>query len=515
MAEEDNKSPDNKPTGPDFTQGIALASLDEHGMLLGRAGRDAVLLVRRGPEVFALSPQCTHYHGPLAEGLVVGTSLRCPWHHACFDLKTGEALTAPAFDPLDCWKVEQQDGMVFVREKLPRPIPKSRQTQTTPGRIVIAGGGAAGFAAAEMLRRLDFSGEIIMVSEDATAPVDRPNLSKDYLAGSAPEEWVPLRPDEFYAKKGIELRLGMRIGSVNPRDRLVVLADGSSVSYDRLLLATGAEPVRLALPGASDSKVFTLRSLADCRAIIARAATARRVLVIGASFIGLEAAASLRTRGLEVHVVAPEARPMERILGPQFGDLIRALHEEKGVNFHLQNTVSAFENNRVRLKDGTAFDADFAVMGTGVRPRIELAESAGLALDRGVAVNSHLETSAPGIYAAGDIARWPDAHSSQAIRVEHWVVATRQGQTAARNMLGRSEQFSAVPFFWSQHYDLSINYVGHAESWDELVVEGDLKAKDGLVRLRRAGRTMAVASLFRDLENLQAEAVMEQVHPPP
>ena len=292
MPEEDDKT-----RGPDFTKGIALASLAENGMLAGHAGEDDVLLVRRGVDVFAVSPQCTHYHGPLADGLVVGGTLRCPWHHACFDLRTGEALHAPAFDPLACWRVEQQDGMVFVREKMAKVKSSSHATQKAPGRIVIAGGGAAGFAAAEMLRRLAYPGEIIMLSDDADPPVDRPNLSKDYLAGSAPEEWVPLRPDDYYAQNGIDLRLGVPIGALNPRDREVVLADGSTVAYDRLLLATGAEPVRLPLPGAAPSDVFTLRSLADCRGIIARAQAARRVLVIGASFIGLEVAASLRTRG--------------------------------------------------------------------------------------------------------------------------------------------------------------------------------------------------------------------------
>jgi NADPH-dependent 2,4-dienoyl-CoA reductase/sulfur reductase-like enzyme/nitrite reductase/ring-hydroxylating ferredoxin subunit len=504
---------ESKPKGPDFTIGIARASLPENGMLAGHAGEDDVLLVRRGDDVFALSPHCTHYHGPLADGLVVGMTLRCPWHHACFDLLSGEAVHAPAFDPLDRWKVETQSGMIFVREKLPKQKPKLHATDKV-GKIVIAGGGAAGFAASEMLRRLGHQGEIIMISDDTAAPVDRPNLSKDYLAGSAPEEWVPLRPDAWYAEKGIDLRLGTRIAALNPRDRQVVLEDGGAVGYDRLLLATGAEPVRIPVPGAAPSDLFTLRSLADCRQIIARAGTVSSVLVIGASFIGLEVAAALRTRGLDVHVVAPEARPMERMLGPAFGDLIRALHEEKGVHFHLQNTVRAFENGRATLESGAAFDADFAVMGTGVRPRIALAQSAGLALDRGVAVNSHLETSAPDIYAAGDIARWPDRHSGEAIRVEHWVVATRQGQTAARNMLGDREEFTTVPFFWSQHYDVPINYVGHAESWDELAVEGDLRAKDGLVRLRRGGRTLAVASVFRDLESLQAEAVMEQVAAP-
>ncbi|HEX4269936.1 MAG TPA: FAD-dependent oxidoreductase [Rhizomicrobium sp.] len=505
---------DGTPKGPDFTKGVMLGAFPENGMLAGHVGGDEVLLVRRGTEVFAVSAHCTHYHGPLVEGVVTGTSLRCPWHHACFDLRSGEALRAPAFDPLTCWKVEQQDGTVFVRERLTQSKAQSRGTSKAPGRIVIAGGGAAGFAAAEMLRRLDYAGDIVMVSDDVAPPVDRPNLSKDYLAGSAPEEWVPLRPADFYAENGIDLRRGARIGAIDPRGRQVILADGGRVAYDRLLLATGAEPVRLDLPGASPADVFTLRSLADCRAIIARVATARRVLVIGASFIGLEVAASLRTRGLDVHVVAPEARPMERILGPQLGDVIRTLHQDKGVHFHLQNTAAAFESGRATLKDGTVLDADFVVMGVGVRPRVELAASAGLALDRGVTVNNHLQTSAPDIYAAGDIARWPDRHSGAAIQVEHWVVATRQGQTAARNMIGLGEEFAAVPFFWSQHYDMSINYVGHAESWDALVVEGDLAARDGLVRFRRGGRTLAVASLFRDRESLEAEIAMEQGHAP-
>jgi len=505
MAEENAK-----PTGPDFTKGIALASLPVDSMLVGHVGEEEVLLVRTKADVFALAAHCTHYHGPLADGLVVDGTVRCPWHHACFDLHSGEALRAPAFEPLACWRVEQQDGSIFVRERLPKSKPKSRGTGKTPGKVVIAGGGAAGFAAAEMLRRLDYQGEVIMLSDDSAPPVDRPNLSKDYLAGSAPEEWVPLRPDAYYAENGIDLRLDARIGAVDPKAREVVLVDGGTIAYDRLLLATGAEPVRLTLPGATPADALTLRSLSDSRQIIARAQTASRVLVVGASFIGLEVAASLRARGLEVHVVAPETRPMEKVLGPQLGDVIRTLHEEKGVQFHLGNTVVSFEAGHVTLKDGTRLEADFAVVGVGVRPRIQLAEAAGLALDRGVVVNSYLQTSAPDIYAAGDIARWPDRHSGASIRVEHWVVATRQGQTAARNMLGFGDEFTAVPFFWSQHYDVSINYVGHAESWDELAIEGDLLARDGLVRFRRGGNTLAVASLFRDIESLKAEVSMEQ-----
>jgi NADPH-dependent 2,4-dienoyl-CoA reductase/sulfur reductase-like enzyme/nitrite reductase/ring-hydroxylating ferredoxin subunit len=501
-----------EPSGPDLTIGIAQHEIADGGKVLGHVGDEDVLLVRRGAEFFAVGAHCTHYHGPLAEGLVVDDSIRCPWHHARFDLRTGEASSAPALSPIACWSVEQHSGKIFVREKRAQPEPKARRKPagTAPDKIVIIGGGAAGFAAAEMLRRMQYGGSVVMLSNDDAPPVDRPNLSKDYLAGTAPEDWVPLRPDGFYSDNDIDLRLEVNVSAIDARSREVTLADASKVPYDRLLLATGAEPVRLSIPGADQPHVRTLRSLADSRAIIERAKTARRVVVMGASFIGLEVAASLRAREIEVHVVAPDKLPMERILGPQMGNFVRALHEEHGVVFHLEDTAKAIEGKQVQLTSGGRIETDLVVVGIGVRPRITLAEKAGLAVDRGVVVNAYLETSAPGIFAAGDIARWPDPHSGEEIRIEHWVVAERQGQTAARNMLGQREKFAAVPFFWSQHYDIPINYVGHAEKWNELIVEGDIPGKDCMLRFKRNGRTLAAASIFRDLESLQIEASMER-----
>src|ERR1700744_5483042 len=349
-----------------------------------------------------------------------------------------------------------------------------------------------------------------MLSSDAASPIDRPNLSKDYLAGSAPEDWMPLRPDSFYAESGIDIRLNKAVPGMAAEARQFTVAGGGFIPYDRLLLATGAEPVRLPIPGADSPHVHTLRSLADCRAIIENTSDARRAVVIGASFIGLEVAAALRARDIEVHVVAPEQRPMERILGPDMGDFVRALHEEHGVVFHLGDSVTAIDGKRATLKSGGSLEADLVVVGVGVRPRLALAEQAGLTIDRGVTVNAYLETSAPGIYAAGDVARWPDPHSKKNTRVEHWAVAQRQGQTAARNMLGLREAFDAVPFFWSQHYDVPINYVGHAESWDEIAIDGDIKGRDCLLRYKRKGLVRVVDEIYRDVESLKAELAMEQ-----
>src|SRR6185312_12602439 len=500
---------DAKPSGPDLSEGIALSAFPDSGMLTGHVGGDEVLLVRRGEEIFAIAPHCTHYHGPLAEGLVVDGTVRCPWHHACFDLRTGDAIRAPAFNALDVWQVEQRDGRVFVGKKRERPAVKVAKPDH-PAKVVIVGGGAAGFAAAEMLRRQDYRGGIVMLSNEAAAPVDRPNLSKDYLAGSAPEDWLPLRPDDFYTAAKIDLRLNTEVTSIDVNARHVVTSGGETIPYDRLLLATGAEPVRLPIPGADQPHVHVLRSLADSRAIIALADGAKRAVVIGASFIGLEAAASLRARNIEVHVVGLEQRPMERVLGPEMGDFVRALHEEHGVIFHLGDTVTAIDGKRATLKSGGAIEADIVVVGVGVRFRLVLVEKAGLVIDRGVIVNAYLETSVSGIYAAGDMARWPDPHSGESIRVEHWVVAERQGQTAARNMLGQEERFDAVPFFWSQHYDVPINYVGHAEKWDEIVVDGDIAGRDCLLQYKSRGRVLAVASIYRDAASLEAELAMER-----
>jgi len=493
--------------GPDLAEGISSEELREGAPVVGHFQGESVLLVRRGVEVLAIGNACSHYGAPLDEGLVVGDTVRCPWHHACFSLRTGEPVRPPALSPASCYQLERAGNRVRVVAK--QDATPARTPAAPPSSVVIIGTGAAGHAAAEMLRREGFTGSITLVGADPALPYDRPNLSKDYLAGNAPEEWIPLRAPEFYRDKHIDLLVGARVTSVDAKARIVTLEDGRRLPFATLLLATGAHARRLPIPGAELDHVFTVRSLADSRALIEKAKTSKQAVVIGAGFIGLEVAASLRARGLPVRLVAPEARPLERILGPELGDMIQAVHESHGVVFHLGQTPATIDNARVTLTDRTELAADLVVIGAGVAPETELAAGAGLEIDRGVKVSAYLETSAPGIFAAGDIARWPDPHTGESIRVEHWAVAQAQGQTAARNMLGAHEPFDVVPFFWSAHFDLTIAYVGHAEGWDQIRVDGDPKAHDCRVEYWKGGKRLAVATVGRDRESLMAEAEME------
>jgi NADPH-dependent 2,4-dienoyl-CoA reductase/sulfur reductase-like enzyme/nitrite reductase/ring-hydroxylating ferredoxin subunit len=522
-------------SGPDLAQGVSLAEVgggtgdaaagagagatgSATGCLLGHTGGEPVLLVRVGDEVFAIAAHCTHYGGPLAEGLLVGDTVRCPWHHACFSLRTGEPLRAPALNPVTRYRVERQGDRVVVREKLPPATPAA--TTGGPESVVIVGAGAAGNAAAQRLRREGYAGRITLIGGDESPPYDRPNLSKDYLAGNAPEEWIPLHPRELYDERRIELRTGTRVLSIDPRARTVTLAGGATLPWGALLLATGAEPVRLDLPGGDLPHVRYLRTLADSRAIVAHVerllatpATPRAV-VLGGSFIGLEVAASLRARKLEVTVVERDELPLARIMGREIGEFVRALHEEHGVAFRFGRRAAAIDAGTVTLDSGERLPAELVVIGVGVRPVVGLAEAAGLAVDGGVLVDEYLQTSAPGIYAAGDIARWPDPHSGERLRIEHWVVAERQGQTAAANILGRRERFDAVPFFWSQHYDVRISWVGHSPSpaagGVEIEVSGSLAARDAAVTFRAGSRVRAVATIFRDRQSLEAELALER-----
>lgn len=493
------------PTGPELQDGVPASAVPEGGMLRCRVGDEPALLLRRGGEFFAVAAGCSHYGAPLADGAFIGETLRCPWHHACFDVRTGEAVGPPALRPIETWNVVADGEQVRVTGK--RSLPQAPTGVSGPSSVVIIGAGAAGDATAEMLRRLGYAGPITLLGrDDEGLPVDRPNLSKDYLDGSAPEEWVPLRTAAFYTEQRIELRPGAEVVRIDPAAHQVTLAAGQTLGYGALVLATGSSPIRLDLPGAQLPHVHVLRTLADSRAVIAGAASAKHAVVLGSSFIALEVAASLRKRGLAVHVVSPDQAPLARILGAEVGAFVRSLHEEHGVVFHLGRRPRAIDASTVTLDDDSTIPAELVVMGVGVRPNVSLAEGAGLAVENGILVDRQLRTSAPDVYAAGDVARYPTAAGD--VRIEHWAVAQRQGQAVAQALFGRTPDLSFVPFFWSQHYDVPINYVGHAEAWDEVTIAGSLAARDATIAYRQGGRIVAVATVYRDVANLEAEEAL-------
>ncbi len=490
-------------SGPDLTAGVSLAELEEGRPLLGHVGEEAVMLVRRGERVLAVGSTCTHYGGPLAEGLVEGSTVRCPWHHACFDLETGMAR-GPALQPITCYSVAIEGGKVRVGDKLPAP---KRRPKLDPKSIVLVGAGAAAAACADRLRGLGYDGPVTMLgAEGPPGPVDRPNLSKDYLAGAAPEEWVALGGEDRWRELSIELRADDPVLAIDAAARVARTRSGKSLAYEALLLATGAEPVRPEIPGLESARTFTLRSVADARAIIAAAEKGGRALVVGAGFIGLEAAASLTKRGVEVTVVAPGALPLQRALGPEIGKLLRQVHEAAGVRFLLGRRVTGFSGRRATLSDGAVVEADFVLLGLGVKPRLELAKTAGLAIDGGVLVDSQLKTSVSGIWAAGDIAAYDDAISGQRQRIEHWAVAERQGQAVAASMLGEGVAYRDVPFFWTAQHDVTVSYVGTAPAWDEVRIKGSLEARQAIVGYLSKGRVLAVATVGNDGAALVAEA---------
>ena len=492
--------------GPDLGQGIDEASIPETGMLLGHCGGEAVLLIRRGERFVAVGASCPHYGAPLVEGALVGDELHCPWHHAAFNLETG-AASAPSLNPLPCWNIERRGGQIFVtsRKSLPKPRPASNGVR----RIVIVGGGAAGNAAAETLRREGFDGELTVLSADLDLPYDKPNLSKDFLAGNAQEEWIPLRSEDFYREEAIDFKLGTRVVRIDPAAGRLMTSTNETFAFDRCLLATGTVPRRLSVVGSELPHVHYLRTLSDCLRLIARLGQSRAAVVVGSGFIGLEVAASLRARGLAVRIVTPDVAPLVRVVGPELGAFFRKMHEDNGVIFHLGRQVAHIAQDSVTLDDGTNLKADLVVVGIGVQSELAMAEAAGIRLaGGGVEVSRQLETNVSGIYAAGDIAYWPEPRSGSRARIEHWAVAGRQGQVAARNMLGRGEDYRVVPFFWTMQFGTGLSYVGHAPAWDETRVSGSIAACDATVAFLTRGRVLAVATLGRESVSLEAEAAL-------
>ncbi len=473
---------------------IRVEELADGAMIAGKVGDEDVLLARRGDEFFAVSAHCTHYHGPLAEGLMVGGTVRCPWHHACFDLRTGSAIGAPALRPLNTYEVVR-DGDVVRVSGGQAILPVQDRQDCLSSTIVVLGAGAAGSFAASELRRLGFSGKVTLLTREDRLPYDKPNLSKDYLAGKAPAEWIPLLTQEEYAERNIDLRLTANVDSIDAQRR-EIRVNGETLQYDKLILATGSSPRKLD----TAAPVHYLRTWNDADALRAATENAKKAVIIGASFIGLEAAASLRERGVEVTVIGMEEHPLEKILGTEVGAFIRKIHENHGVRFRLGRRPTEVRGDAVVLDDGTTEECDVVIAGIGVELNLELAQRVGLNIDRRIVVDDYLQTSDPNIFAAGDIAS----------RSEHWVHAGRMGQAAARNAMGLRERFAHVPFFWSQHYELVFAYVGFAARADDVQLFGSLDDTNAAAVYREDGRVTAVVTLFRDDVSLAVEAAMER-----
>ncbi len=494
----------------DLGKGVPAAALDDDTPVAGSFGGENVIVVRHRGNLCAFAGTCTHQGAPLETGLVIDGTIRCPWHHARFSLEDGEAVAAPAFAPLAKFVVVEEDGVVTVtgKDEHSRPTPSAASI----GKIVIVGGGAAGHACADMLARSGLGGDVTILSDDADAPYDRTACSKDYLAGDA------TRADTALPKPGLgrgpapEIRTGVNVTAIDVSGHAVLAGDQDRIPYDILVLATGATPTMPDMVRADMPNVHVLRTLADADTLIAAAKEAKRAIVLGASFIGLEAAASLTQAGLAVTVIARDDVPLAKVAGPEVGAFVQALHEKKGVTFRLGRELSQFDGRTAVLDDGSQIEGDLLVVGVGVEPRIDLAKAAGLTIaDKeaggGVSVDAQLRTSADGIYAIGDIASYPDPRLGHPVRVEHWVHAQRQGQWLARSLLGEATGgYGDTPFFWSGHYDTSLHYVGHVAKPDDRRIEGDVSEGDFAVFLKEAGEDQAVLTCGRDTIALEKEA---------
>lgn len=483
-----------------------LSEINDGEMKQVQAGDTPVLLARVGGKCYAVGAYCTHYGAPLADGALSGNRIVCPWHHACFNARTGDMEEPPALDSLPNYTVRIEGDDIFVDVSDPGVDRRTPEMTKHDGKedqrvFVILGGGAAGYMAAQTLREDNFRGRILMITQENRTPYDRPNLSKDYLHGHADPEWMPLRPDDFFQKYDIEILLGKEATKVDAKEKVVTFADGTDVKYDSLLLATGGVPRKLDIEGSDLKNIFVLRSFDNADSIIAAAKDAKRAVVIGASFIGMEAAFSLRERGLSVTVIAPDKVPFEKTLGTDIGNLFQRVHEAKGVEFRLGSHVERFEGDgnvqSVVLASGDRVETDVVLVGVGVMPATGFLEGLPMERDGGINVDTHLCVS-DGIFAAGDVAFFPDSRTGDRMRIEHWRTALQQGRVAAHNMAGKPTVFTEVPFFWTTQFDVTLNYVGHAHGWDEIITNGRVTDKDFLEFYVKDGRVTAVAGMNHD-----------------
>jgi apoptosis-inducing factor 3 len=494
----------------------AESELTEGVPRLVQAGEESVYLVRLSGAIYAVGHECTHYQGKLVDGVLIGREVVCPSHNARFDVTTGRMLIPPALNDLPVYPVKVEGGQVLLGPAVKPKFPRAEGTDART--FLIVGAGAAGNMAAETLRREGFAGRIVLVTAEAERPYDRPNLSKDFITGKAKPEWIPLRGAKFYENQGIELLTGKRVTALDPRKKIVAFEGGQTLAFDKALLATGGTPRKLPIPGAKTECCMALRSWADARTLLAAVESAKSAAIIGAGFIGMELASSLRDRGLEVHVVAPEALPLAHVLGDRIASFLKKRHQENGVTFHLGKTPTQVSgtlgSKSVVLSDGTHLAVGLVVFGLGIQPAVDYLAGTDLVSGGGVPVNSRLETRFPGIFAAGDIAIVPDP-SGEPHRIEHWVVAERQGQHAARAMLDRAGDYAQVPYFWTKQAGVSVKYVGVAREWERIVYRGEVETGKFTAGFYRKDTLLAAAGGGKSKDIIAIEEIMRRRIPLP
>jgi NADPH-dependent 2,4-dienoyl-CoA reductase/sulfur reductase-like enzyme/nitrite reductase/ring-hydroxylating ferredoxin subunit len=483
-----------------------ITDLQDGDMKEVEVGGLKILLTRLDGTFFAIGGECSHYGGPLAEGVLSGMHVTCPWHQARFHIKTGELASPPALDSMARFETRVEGDKVFVilPEKASGTVPPAmvkRNAEADSRLFVILGGGAAGNAAAQKLRQVAYQGRILLVSRESRVPYDRTTLSKGYLSGDMEAASLPLRTEAFYREADIELMLGKKVSQVNTASKTIIFDYGESLAYDALLVATGGQPRELDIPGAGLDNVFTLRTPEDADRIMKAATQNPEVVVVGTGFIGMETAAALRKRGLTVTVIGPGAVPFEKTLGPEVGGMIRQIHEEKGVSFRLGRKVTRLEGKgrvtEVVLDNKERLPAGLVLIGIGVRPATDFLQGVPINPDGSVTVDKHLSL-ADGLYAAGDIARFPDWRTGELIRIEHWQLAELQGFTAALNMTGQQEEFKGVPFFWTEQFDTYLYHVGYADTWDEIVWHGKVQDRTFVAFYVKNGQVQAAAGCGYD-----------------
>ncbi|MEQ9443497.1 MAG: FAD-dependent oxidoreductase [Cyclobacteriaceae bacterium] len=493
--------------------------LREGDMKQVAVGETDVLLACIDNQYYAVSAYCTHYGAPLVDGALHGDRVICPWHHACFHLRQGKQCEPPGMDNLPAFEVRVENEQIYVK------VPKDAPDRITPAFVerdtanaqvyAVVGGGAAAAYAVEAMREAGYTGRIIMISADEDIPYDRPNASKEYLQDEAPDEWMPLRSSDFYTQHEIEW-LAKEVATVDTQGKKIVFTDDDSIRYDKVLLCTGGKVNTLPVSGANLKGVYTLRSLSDSRTIKEAAKSARKVTVVGSSFIGLEAAMSLQKLNCEVTVVAPEAIPFASRWGEPVGKLIRKLHDENGVHFELETKVREFNGKNglvetVLLENGKAISTDLVVVGIGVKPATDFLQGVDLADDGGVPVNEYL-MAMEDVYAAGDIAQFP--YRGKPTRIEHWRVACQQGRLAGYNMAGKEQAYQSVPFFWTAQQGTNFRYLGHTKDFDRIIYDGSVEEQDFMAYYVKDEKIVAVLGVNRDKAMAAIEHLMFAEHMP-